>query len=54
LTQGESYCLIRPKLKKYLKKNEKVYLIYGEDLTLEKLKPALSRDVFELVINEYT
>ena len=46
LTSAEVYCLIRPKLKKYLKKGEKLLKIY-EDLILTKLKPPLSRNIFD-------
>jgi len=46
LTKGESYCLIRNKLKRYLKKGEKVYEICGDDLTEAKLKPPLSRLIY--------
>eukprot|EP00347_Sterkiella_histriomuscorum_P000291 403376447 len=49
LSQAESYCIIRPKLKLYLNKGEKVYHIY-DDLNLSKLRPALSRQVFEYEI----
>ena len=43
LSKAESYCIIRPKLKKFVKKGEKVYEIYGDDLNMLKLKPPLSR-----------
>lgn len=47
LTKAEGYCLIRPKLKKYLAENEKVYEIYGDDLQESKLRPPLSKEVYE-------
>ena len=47
LSKAQAYCLIRPKLKKYLGKYEKVYDICGGDLTKEKLKPHLSREVYD-------
>lgn len=43
LSKAEVYCIIRPKLKQYLKKGEKVFDIYGDDLCQQKLKPPLSR-----------
>ena len=45
-TKAEVYCLIRPLVKKHLKKGEKVYDIH-DDLHLSKLKPPLSRFVYE-------
>lgn len=42
LTKAEVYCLIRPKLKKYLLPHEKVFDIYGGDLNQSKLKHPLS------------
>lgn len=34
LSKAESYCIIRPKLKQYLKKGEKVFEICGDDLCM--------------------
>ena len=34
LTKAETHCIIKPKLKQYLKKGEKVYEIYGDDLIM--------------------
>lgn len=38
LSKAETYCLIRPKLKQYLKKGEKIFEIYNGDLCQKKLK----------------
>lgn len=46
MTKGETYCIIRTKLKKFLKKGEKVYDICGDDLTESKLKPPLSLVIY--------
>ena len=32
LNTAEAYCLVKPKLKKYLRKKQKVYTIYDNDL----------------------
>lgn len=47
LTKAEAYCIIKPKLKKYLKKGEKVFEICNGDLCQSKLKDPLSRHVYE-------
>ena len=46
LAKAEVYCLIRPKLKQYLRKGEKVFEIIGDDLQQNKLKPFLSRNIY--------
>lgn len=47
LSLAETYCLVKPKLKKFLKKGQKVFQIYGSDLTESKLTPPLSRDQYD-------
>ncbi len=46
LTKAEVYCLIRPKLKQYLRKGEKLFEITDSDLTQSKLKSYLSRTIY--------
>ena len=54
MSKAEAYCLVRPLLKRFLKKGQKIYDIVGDDLNLQKLKPPLSREIFESEIKGIT
>lgn len=47
LGKAEVFCLVKPKLKKFLKQGQKVFQIYGDDLNISKLVPPLSREVYD-------
>jgi hypothetical protein len=46
LSRAEAYTIVRPKLKQFIQPNFKISKITDGDLTLAKLKPSLSREMY--------